>query len=242
MTVSNLKLARVLRDQEITAAYKAGADIITMSIKYGLSPGSIVSIANKIDKTRRGRKQAPELTERNEKLCAFYLAGNSLELTGHEFGMTRERARQILVKCNKFDRHYHFGSTDRVAARERKAAQAALRAKKREAIAARRAAIRADYEAGATYEEMATKYGVAISLVQADIWHTGGPNKNHNARKPKRRLSDDDRLVIAKKWATGGDRFAIAAEFEVAPSYVPMIALKLGFHRSHPRNMPAVSA
>lgn len=176
---------------------------------------------------------------RNKTICEKYLAGNSLEVVGREFFITRERVRQILVEEGHYDRHHAFLSPVRIAARERKIAYEMHQTQRRDKAAERRRIVRELYDAGASYAEIVEKTGTCIRTVENDVWRTGGPNRRRTADKPKRRLTPDDKEAIAKRYASGESLRSIADEFDICVPYIGMVANKLGYHRNHPLNRGA---
>lgn len=222
------------RNELIATEYKAGGVIAQIAEKYDISVSAVPIIARQYANGRRTQNASKAPTgARNKALCELYVSGRSLETVGKEFGITRERVRQILVHEGIVERHSGFNEPEKIASRERSIQRKEVSALKKAAIQKRRAAIREMYNAGASYAGMSEHFGIPISSVQQAVWLTGGPSRNFNAGKAKRRLTEDERIEVATRYAHGEDRGVLAAEFELSPLTIPMIALALGMKRGH---------
>lgn len=153
---------RIGRIRELAAQ---GAPPSRIAREVGTSPHAVMGIAgmNGIAfRPRVGRKTEPEKRERD--IIAFYKLGKTLAETGVEFGICRERVRQICARWGAAE-----GARGRVllnkveffAARERKRGE---RKTVRDDAAARKAAIISAYlNTGKSMREIANEFGMSCA-------------------------------------------------------------------------------
>lgn len=234
---ANPREARLDRDRQIAIDYSAGTPIEEIAAKAGLRPAVARAIATRLGarlpRHLDGRYAAHPTAnaERNEKMCAEYLSGDSLEVVGQRYGITRERVRQILVKSGHEERHHGFNAPRRVEARERAIPKMVARDERRARIAAERARVREMYDTGATYGEIAEAMSHSITWVQQTVWITGGPSRSRNAGKPMRRLTEEERADICYRYASNEPNVSIAAIHDISPAVVQAIASNHGVKR-----------
>ena len=82
--------------------------------------------------------------------------------------------------------------------------------------------IRAEFEAGATKRELATKFGVHFTSIQAVV--TGRSWTSANPQSGKRCLSDSDVASIRTAFASGTPSRSLATRFGVTTHYVTQLA------------------
>jgi transposase-like protein len=89
------------RDQQILAEYENYDSISAIAARHGVTYQLVMSVVRKARRaglvTRPARAAATE-AGRNEEIAARYLAGATLQTIGDEFGLTRERVRQVLAR------------------------------------------------------------------------------------------------------------------------------------------------
>lgn len=237
------------RNEGIAFDYQNNMRVEDIAAKWKVSALSVPALARSGGYVAGGRTRGPhmphknsEISERNKKICDQYNEGHSLETVGEAFGITRERVRQILVASGVTERHGGFLSPHQIEARakaERADVERAARAEKIEARKAkkaeREAKVRELYDAGKTYDEIASALSISKGCVQKDVWVTGRPSRNRAALKPKNRLSDETRDIIARRYFAGEHVRLIADEYDIYPELVSRIARALGFFRKPPR-------
>jgi hypothetical protein len=235
-SIISIAEAYALRNQSIARDYSAGVSIEVIAARVGLTVGTAYSIAVGMGAKkpaaldRRRLRFSPKM-ERNEKICAEYLSGDSLEMVGQRYGMTRERVRQILVKNGHEERHGGFNTERRIAARAKAFPKALEREERRERRKAQVALARELYNAGETYKAIAERLSHPITWVENAIWTTGGPSRNRNVGKPQHRLTAEHKAEIARRYAAGEAPDLIAADFDIARQVVGQIANSLGAYR-----------
>lgn len=232
------------RNRTICDAYLAGERVEEIAAAHGLGKQAIYAILSRYNAARahrqgRGRKSG-EFDSRNKEICTLYLGGKTLEEVGQQFTITRERVRQILVKNGVEERYNGFFKPGRIEARQREVAWKQVAQDKRDAKKTERATARAMYDDNYTYEQIAADFGRSIGWVQQAIWATGGPNKNPDAGKPKKRLTPEARKEIGQRYSANERIATIAARFDVSPLSVGPIAKAQGFYR--PGYGPGITA
>lgn len=100
LSPAKLELARVMRGQ-----YDSGLSAGTIAAEHGKSYATVVRYIRAVGGTIRPRgKQKTEHgvldTSRAEAMRERYLGGETLQQIGDDYGLTRERVRQILRKTN----------------------------------------------------------------------------------------------------------------------------------------------
>lgn len=119
-----------------------------------------------------GPAQAPAISERNERIASMFRQGLTLEVIGGEFGITRERVRQILKKAGVSARD--GGISKRVGVR-----RASTEAKRDAKYMAKHGMSRADYmelsSIGATkafrdHHRNSIKRGIAFEFNLLEWW------------------------------------------------------------------------
>lgn len=97
------KQQREKRNKRIIASYNNGKRIADIAHNFGLSTPSIQQIINdgraRGVVTRKGRIQESTSPARIAAIVERYQSGATLEVIGEEFGVTRERIRQILDRA-----------------------------------------------------------------------------------------------------------------------------------------------
>jgi predicted DNA-binding protein YlxM (UPF0122 family) len=148
------------------------------------------------------------MAERNARVVKSYTEdGFSLTECGELYGVSRERIRQILVKSGVSERH-HCGVKER-AIREAFAAKKKRHrervAKKREFSQAKRMEMRAFYDAGMNYADIARRFDCSEAYVQDAIVRTGGVSRRRwltvaQRDEVKRRAKDETAEALAAEF------------------------------------------
>ncbi len=171
-----------------------------------------------------------EPTLRDYAVKKAYLSGKSLETVGIEFGVTRERIRQILAAQGCTERHSGVNEPRRIKARILKEAALARSKAFRERVSMLRLKVRTLYNAGSTYKEIAAACDLAVPTVLQHVWASGGPTRNPNAGKMRR-----SKRTIAKvkaRYCKGDSVVDIAKAFDYAnPNCIRSLAYSKGWTR-----------
>lgn len=222
------------RNRAIAEQFQNGVPLSEIAGEAHLGEATVLAIAY-ANGAKRPKRQRLLNKERDEAVATAYLAGKTLEELSQECGITRERIRQILVRDGHTDRHFGSMTERRIAAREKSIALAKRLAEERsarEAIQdARKQSVREMYTSGSTYKAISEALDIPISLVLNDVWATGGPARTKMAGKPRRKITDEDKAVMAQRYANGEHVRTIANDFSVSPEHVRATALSLGFKR-----------
>lgn len=95
------------RDRSMVAAYRAGASIDTLVDAFGVNRQIVVHALKRagLDTKKPKKVKPPKLPrcpkpvgEREIKMASMYRQGLTLATIGRQFGLTRERVRQLLAK------------------------------------------------------------------------------------------------------------------------------------------------
>lgn len=171
-----------------------------------------------------------DVSERDLAVKAAYLSGKSLETVGREFGVTRERIRQLLARQDCLERHGGINEPRRIKVRVADAHRKAAAKVRKARIDRDRADVRALYDAGKTYAEIAEHTGHSIAWVTALIWATGGPDRSPNGGVPRRAPSVI--VKLGKRYCKGESVVELAKEFGYAnPNVIRQMAYSKGWTR-----------
>lgn len=183
-------------------------------------------------------RQQEKCVQRNAAIVAAYQTGRSLEDVGREFGVTRERVSQILIKMGCEERHGGSMMPRKIAIRKRREAAEERMARKLAARAERNAMICALYQEGKTYNEICAAMGFGggfIPSVANVVRDAGIINRLPSViGKVKRRVTAEERQEIARRYSAGDNLFDIARDFDIAVGTVINIAGALGARRPRP--------
>lgn len=163
---------------------------------------------------------------RERAICdAYGIKGATLETVGDEFGITRERVRQILVKNLITVRFYGRDKPEREA---RRAAIAEYEADRRSRTLARRKLkrekiqrVRKLYDEGAMYWEIALLIEHSINWVQAAVAETGGPNRFTSAGRLRTNFeSRTVRREVVAMFHRTNDAYATGVHYGLHPETI----------------------
>lgn len=91
---------RYQRNMQIIKEYNEGGQVTGIASKYGVSPPTIMNIIREGRETglvtRPARVQSGDQEQRNSQIADAYSAGSSMAAIAKDFGLSRERVRQIL--------------------------------------------------------------------------------------------------------------------------------------------------
>lgn len=233
----DLRKIRALRDAKIAEEFSANVPVSDIMAWSGLCKMSVYHIANlksaKRTEETRGRRPGRHgsTIERNAKICADYLAGQTLEEVSAPLGITRERVRQILQEANITARHFGVSSARRVAVRERKLGEGSQRHARRMFLHQERMHCVVLYTNGLKYREIAAEMGRSMGWVVKTLRHAGAQNRSPAAGKPRRDLTDAQKLGIVRRFEAGEKSESIAAIIGCHVQTVYTIAHKLKAQR-----------
>ena len=174
-------------------AVNAGLSRKQISEVVGISMSAICAYAKRSGVSPVHGSAVTQPTERQQAIIAAYKSGLTLEETSQQFGITRERVRQIVTKFGHSEGRKRMTSkrvanlAKRLARQNEQNARAAEREK-------RKAEMIADYRAGMKFVDMMNKYGYAhITGVNNMLRYWGEP--------PRRclKLSDAMKAMHARK-------------------------------------------
>lgn len=225
-----------LRNLDIVTRYEGGENVAVIAEHFGLSKAAIYKIAGEHDAHRiyyRDWEIHEARKTRNAKMCEAYLSGRSLDDVGQEYGITRERVRQILVKNGHDDRHNGFLTEVRVSKRARDQEKAFERKARKEYWAHERQRCRELYNAGLKYHEIAGELQHSMGWVQNEVWRTGGPDRNLTmiGQARKERLTEEQKREMVERYSRGEHVRTIGNDHGVHLSTVYQLAVKAGVQR-----------
>lgn len=229
------------RNAAICAAYASGEPVQTIAARHEVGAQVVYIIASSLGISRppQPRKFRPQRqplnVERNAAMREAYESGRSLESVGQEFGITRERVRQLLVKSGLLDRHNGSEMPWRKEILQRKADKEAKSAARKAFRKERNDKICALYKEGKTYREITEFFGLGkgfISQIEKVVRDAGMMDRRPALiGEVKHKLTDENKIDIAKRYADGGNVIAMAKEFNVTPSHIINTATAMGARR-----------
>lgn len=198
---------RIQRDQQISAAYKAGRPVDDIAVEFGLSRNGVYATLKRTGTPRtavavRTHPNSIATRQRNAEIIEKYKAGASVLQLGEEYGLTRERICQFLRPHNLTN----LKAEQRRVARETIEAERArivseLHASRSEAIARAVEIVRA----GGSRNEAIRKTRLPVHLVNKACKDAGLPYHHGRWQREgdveKRRKRATELRIAGKTWA-----------------------------------------
>jgi DNA-binding CsgD family transcriptional regulator len=128
---------RILNEEEVIRAYEEGGTAEEVGRMLGIAHSTVRRVLKRhgIPGRRRGRKIGPP-SQRNLEIAAIYQSGKTLQQTGAQFGVTRERVRQIIGRVGVPSRPAGPGNSPLTSERREEAVRLYRKGKSRAAVAA----------------------------------------------------------------------------------------------------------
>jgi DNA-binding CsgD family transcriptional regulator len=183
------------------------------------------SFAANIEKTTK--KGTRVMSDRDKEIAELRRKGTTLRTIGSQYGITRERVRQVVLLFNK----YSDDPVDIVKARR-------LGYQPSPEKLARQNGVVELCRTGLTYQQIANTLGIEKKYVFQDIARYNQKTGQHlRARKEdNRKITDEVRATIIQERKKGTTNFALAKRFNVSYGTICRVIKEAGLTR--PRKTP----
>jgi len=178
------------------------------------------------EKVARSGKRS--ISDRDKEIAALRRQGTTLRAIGEQYGITRERVRQVVLLFNKFSddpvdiikaRRLGYQPSPEKLARQNKVVELCRK--------------------GLTYQQIADAMGIEKKYVFQDL-----ARYNHTAGRPlrarredNRKITDDVRATIIRERKKGTTNYALAKRFDVSYGTICRVIKEAGLTR--PRKTPS---